>query len=216
MDIFYQSISVTNYILITSYLIMHQDTDQYYISKTLKGDSQAYSFLVEKYQNFVYTIVIRMVKVKEEAEEVSQDTFIKAFQSLSSYRGESKFSTWLYSIAYRKALDRIRKNNKINTSELIEEITESNFESIENALHYIQEQERNEIIKKCILQLKEQEAAIITFYYYEDLTVKEIAKITQLTEDNIKVKLHRSRKKLFSLLKYFVLPEITISNGKAI
>ncbi|MCH7785412.1 MAG: RNA polymerase sigma factor [Bacteroidetes bacterium] len=195
---------------------MHQDTDQYYISKTLKGDSRAYSFLVEKYQNFVYTIVIRMVKVKEEAEEVSQDTFIKAFQSLSSYRGESKFSTWLYSIAYRKALDRIRKNNKINTSELIEEITESNFESIENALHYIQEQERNEIIKKCILQLKEQEAAIITFYYYEDLTVKEIAKITQLTEDNIKVKLHRSRKKLFSLLKYFVLPEITISNGKAI
>ena len=157
-----------------------------------------------------------MVKGKEEAEEVSQDTFIKAFQSLSSYRGESKFSTWLYSIAYRKALDRIRKNNKINTSELIEEITESNFESIENALHYIQEQERNEIIKKCILQLKEQEAAIITFYYYEDLTVKEIAKITQLTEDNIKVKLHRSRKKLFPLLKYFVLPEITISNGKAI
>jgi len=195
---------------------MHQDTDQYYISETLKGDSRAYSFLVEKYQNFVYTIVIRMVKVKEEAEEVSQDTFIKAFQSLSSYRGESKFSTWLYSIAYRKALDRIRKNNKINTTELIEEITESNFESIENALHYIQEQERNEIIKKCILQLKEQEAAIITFYYYEDLTVKEIAKITQLTEDNIKVKLHRSRKKLFSLLKYFVLPEITISNGKAI
>jgi len=195
---------------------MHQDTDQYYISETLKGDSRAYSFLVEKYQNFVYTIVIRMVKVKEEAEEVSQDTFIKAFQSLSSYRGESKFSTWLYSIAYRKALDRIRKNNKINTTELIEEITESNFESIENALHYIQEQERNEIIKKCILQLKEQEAAIITFYYYEDLTVKEIAKITQLTEDNIKIKLHRSRKKLFSLLKYFVLPEITISNGKAI
>ncbi len=195
---------------------MHQDTDQYYISETLKGDSRAYSFLVEKYQNFVYTIVIRMVKVKEEAEEVSQDTFIKAFQSLSSYRGESKFSTWLYSIAYRKALDRIRKNNKINTTELIEEITESNFESIENALHYIQEQERNEIIKKCILQLKEQDAAIITFYYYEDLTVKEIAKITQLTEDNIKIKLHRSRKKLFSLLKYFVLPEITISNGKAI
>lgn len=195
---------------------MHQDTDQYYISETLKGDSRAYSFLVEKYQNFVYTIVIRMVKVKEEAEEVSQDTFIKAFQSLSSYRGESKFSTWLYSIAYRKALDRIRKNNKINTTELIEEITESNFESIENALHYIQEQERNEIIKKCILQLKEQEAAIITFYYYEDLTVKEIAKITQLTEDNIKIKLHRSRNKLFSLLKNFVLPEITISNGKAI
>ena len=62
----------------------------------------------------------------------------------------------------------------------------------------------------------ESDAAIITFYYFEELSVREIAEVTKLTEDNIKVKLHRSRKKLFSLLKHFILPEITNSNGRAI
>ncbi len=182
----------------------------------MQGDTRAYGALMERYQDFVFTIVYRMVKVREEAEEVSQDTFIKAFESLSTFRGDSKFSSWLYSIAYRKALDRIRKNSKYQTSELIEEITESNFESIENALQYLQEEERKKIIQESILKLPEAEAAIITLYYFEEQSIKEIASITELSEDNIKIKLYRSRKKLFTLLKHFVLPEITNSNGKAI
>ena len=195
---------------------MNTNADQYYIDKTLQGDSHAFSTLVERYQDFIFTIIIRMVKVREEAEEVAQDTFIKAFESLESFRGESKFSSWLYSIAYRKALDRIRKNNRTRTTELIEEVTEHEVESIENALHYLEDQERKQMIRDCISQLNEQEAAIITFYYFEEQSVKEIAAITQLSEDNIKVKLHRSRKKLFTLLKHFVLPEYSNSNGKAI
>jgi len=186
---------------------MQPNTDPYLIEQTLKGDTKAFGELVERYQAFVYTIVIRIVKVREEAEEVAQDTFIKAFQSLSSYRGESKFSSWLYSIAYRKALDAIRKNKKNSSLELIEEITEGDCSVIENALSYIEDQERSEVIKKCILELPEQEAVIITLFYFEEQSIKEIAKITQLTEDNIKVKLYRSRKKLFSLLKHYILPE---------
>ncbi len=186
---------------------MQPNTDPYLIEQTLKGDTKAFGELVERYQAFVYTIVIRIVKVREEAEEVAQDTFIKAFQSLSSYRGESKFSSWLYSIAYRKALDAIRKNKKNSSLELIEEITEGDCSIIENALSYIEDQERSTVIKKCILELPEQEAAIITLFYFEEQSIKEIAKITQLTEDNIKVKLYRSRKRLFSLLKHYILPE---------
>ncbi len=186
---------------------MQPNTDPYLIEQTLKGDTKAFGELVERYQAFVYTIVIRIVKVREEAEEVAQDTFIKAFQSLSSYRGESKFSSWLYSIAYRKALDAIRKNKKNSSLELIEEITEGDCSIIENALSYIEDQERSTVIKKCILELPEQEAAIITLFYFEEQSIKGIAKITQLTEDNIKVKLYRSRKKLFSLLKHYILPE---------
>lgn len=172
--------------------------------------------LIERYQDFVFTVVLRIVKVREEAEEVAQDTFLKAFESLSGYRGESKFSTWIYSIAYRKALDRLRKNSRMKPVELIEEITEHNMASIENALAYLEEKERNATIKRCIEQLPENEAAIITFYYFEEQSVREIASITNLTEDNIKVKLYRSRKKLFSLLKEFILPEISNTNGRAI
>jgi len=195
---------------------MEPNTDQHLIDKTLKGDTRAFGELVERYQAFVFTIVIRIVKVREEAEEVAQDSFIKAFQSLASYRGESKFSSWLYSIAYRKGLDAIRKNKKYSSLELIEEITEGDCSVIENALSYIEDQERKEVIQKCILKLPEQEAVIISLFYFEEQSIKEIAEITQLTEDNIKVKLYRSRKKLFTLLKQYILPELTENNGKAI
>ena len=191
---------------------MQPNTDPYLIEQTLKGDSKAFGELVERYQAFVYTIVIRIVKVREEAEEVAQDTFIKAFQSLSSYRGESKFSSWLYSIAYRKALDALRKNKKNSSLELIEEITEGDCSVIENGLTFIEDQERSEVIKKCILELPEKEAAIITLFYFEEQSIKEIAKVTELTEDNVKVKLYRSRKKLFSLLKHYILPEAYNTN----
>jgi RNA polymerase sigma-70 factor (ECF subfamily) len=195
---------------------MNQHTDQHYIQKTLQGDTNAFSILIDRYQNLVYTVVLRVVKVKEEAEEVAQDTFLKAFESLEGYRGESKFSTWIYSIAYRKALDRVRKNSRMKPVELVEDITEKNVETIDNALHFLEQKERNDTIRRCIAELPEKEAAIITLYYFEDQSVREISAITNLTEDNIKVKLYRSRKKLFSLLKQFVLPEISDRNGRAI
>ncbi|MEL6812265.1 MAG: RNA polymerase sigma factor [Bacteroidota bacterium] len=195
---------------------MQPITDQHLIDQTLHGDTHAFSTLVEKYQGYVFTIVLRMVKVREEAEEVAQDTFIKAFESLESFRGESKFSSWLYSIAYRKALDRIRKNKRQQTSELLEEITEGDAAMVENALQQLEKKERKDQIQRCIMELPEVEAALITLYYFEEQSVKEIASVTQLSEENIKVKLYRSRKKLFTLLQQFVLPEISNTNGKAI
>jgi len=193
---------------------MQRATDQDLINKTLQGDTRAFGQLVEQYQGYVFTIIIRMVKVREEAEEVAQDTFIKAFESLSSFRGESKFSSWLYSIAYRKALDRIRKNKKYSASQLLEDITESEAGISENALHILEDKERKKQIQDCIMQLPEVDAALITLYYFEEQSVREIAGITQLSEENIKVKLHRSRKKMFTLLQHLISPEISNSNGK--
>ncbi len=182
----------------------------------MQGDTQAFGVLVERYQDFIYTITLRMVKNREEAEEVAQDSFIKAFESLASFRGESKFSSWLYSIAYRKALDRLRQQQRKRTTQLVEEATEGDAVLVENALHYLEAKERSEIIQEAIMKLPEEEAAIITFYYFEAQSVKEIAAITSLTEDNVKIKLFRSRKKLYTLLKQFVIPEITKYNGQAI
>jgi len=200
----------------TSYDKMNTNTDQYYIDQVLQGDTNAYAILVNRYQDFIYTIVLRMVKVREEAEEVAQDAFIKAFESLEHFRGESKFSSWLYSIAYRKALDRIRKNKRQQTSELLEEITEGDIGILDNGLNRLEQKERKELIKNSIMQLAETDAAIVTLYYFEEQSVKEISEITELSEDNIKIKLYRSRKKLFTLLQGYVLPEINKTNGKAI
>ncbi len=192
---------------------MQTDTDQYLIQQTLQGDTSAFAKLVDKYQSYVFTIVVRMVKVREEAEEVSQDTFIKAYESLGSFRGESKFSSWLYSIAYRKALDNLRKNKKHKSFQLLEEITESDVGVVENGLQQMETAERKEKIQECIMQLPEVEAALITLYYFEEQSIKELAVVTKLSEENIKVKLYRSRKKLFNLLQPYFVPEKSSTNG---
>ncbi len=190
-------------------------TDQNLIDNILAGDTNSFGELVDRYQNLVFTIAIRILKNREEAEEVSQDSFIKAFESLKSYRGEAKFSTWLYRIVYHKSLDRIKKNKRQQTFEIIEEITDDSLDHIENGLEAMLSEERSEIINQCIGQLAEDEAAIISLYYFEEQSVKEISQVTNLTEDNIKVKLFRSRKKLFSLLQSYIKPEIRERNGKA-
>nr|WP_298997883.1 RNA polymerase sigma factor [uncultured Allomuricauda sp.] len=181
---------------------MTDSTDQYLIKCTLDGDTRAFGRLVEKHQNYVFTLVVRMIKTKEASEEVAQDVFIKAYKSLKDFKGDSKFTTWLYRIAYRTALDHIRKNKKRQkTDTLLEEITESNLTFTENPLERLEDLERKDFIKKCISRLSESEAAVVTLFYFEELSIKEIGKVTRLTDDNVKVKLHRSRKKLYELLQ---------------
>lgn len=195
---------------------MKPTSDQFYIQKALLGDTRAFGTLVERYQDYIFTLVYRILKCREEAEEVAQDTFLKAYDALEQFRGEAKFSTWLYRIAYRKSLDRLRQNKGSQTSVLMEEITGCDIEDIETGLEFLLQAEKAEIIRKCILQLPEQEAAIITLYYFDEQSVKEIREVTGLTEDNIKVKLYRSRKLLFSLLENYIGSTIPEKNGKAI
>ncbi|GAA0726547.1 RNA polymerase sigma factor [Aquimarina litoralis] len=195
---------------------MNHQSDQYYINQVLEGDANSYGILVQRYQSLVYTVVYRMVKNKEEAEEIAQDTFVKAYQSLVNYRGESKFSTWLYTIAYRKSLDAIKVKKRFVSTELIEEISEGEIGMVNDALNYLQTKERKKIIADSILKLPEEEAAIVTLYYFEEKSVKEIKEIVGLTEENIKIKLYRSRKKLYSVLRHYVSPEMNTRNGRAI
>lgn len=191
--------------------------DKVLIERSIAGDTRAFGVLVERYQDYIFTIVYRMLKDREEAEEIAQDSFLKAYEALSTFRGDSKFSTWLYRIAYRKSLDKIRMNKRgISTLEITENSKGIGFEDLENGLDFMLREERCDLVQKCILELPEQEAAIITLYYFEDQSVKEISAITELTEDNVKVKLYRSRKILFSLLENYMFSSISEKNGKAI
>src|SRR6187200_3783476 len=83
--------------------------DNEIISKVLKGEQNAYAELVSRYQNYVFTLILRMIKSREDAEEVAQDVFVKAYRSLADFRGESKFSTWLYTIANTTCITFLRK-----------------------------------------------------------------------------------------------------------
>jgi RNA polymerase sigma-70 factor, ECF subfamily len=194
---------------------MNQDTDQKLIEKTLQGHTASFGALVVRYQDFIFTIVLRMVKQREIAEEIAQDSFVKAFECLESFEGKSKFSSWLYSIAYRTALDYLRKAKRFQDSSSIEEINTVEIATVTDGLQELVAKERSTIIQECIMKLPEIDAAIITFYYFEELSVREISQITEQSEDNIKIKLYRSRKKLYSLLAPFVTIKAT-THGRAI
>ncbi|TDQ29866.1 RNA polymerase sigma factor [Tenacibaculum caenipelagi] len=188
--------------------------DQTYIDKILKGDTNAYAFLVEKYKTMVFTLALKMVKSREEAEEISQDTFIKAYKSLSKFKGESKFSTWLYKIAYRTCLDALKKTKEQYSVDVIDEITINKIKSTESVLEGIERKERAQVINSCLLSMPEEERSILWMFYFEELSLKEIIEITDFSESNVKVKLHRARKMLLSIVEKNVEPELINHYGR--
>ncbi len=188
--------------------------DQTYINQILKGNTNAFAFLVEKYKTMVFTLALKMLKSREEAEEISQDTFIKAYKNLDKFKGDSKFSTWLYKIAYRTCLDSIKKNSKKYQTGTIDEITINKIKSTEGVLDSIERKERATIINKCMIELPEDERSVIWLFYFEELSLKEIIEITDLSEANVKVKLHRARKRLLTIVEKRVEPELINHYGR--
>lgn len=182
--------------------------DQHYINLVISGDTNAFSVLVDRYKDLVYTLTLRMLKNREEAEEVSQDTFIKVYKSLNKFKGDSKFSTWIYKIAYNSCLDRLKKNKKFFNDVPIDEFTEHQIKTIDNALHHLEEKEREQAIQDCIALLPSDDAFLLTLYYFEEQSLDEISKAMNLAPNNVKVKLFRSRKKLATILKERLEPEI--------
>lgn len=182
--------------------------DQHYINLIIDGDTNAFEVLVGRYKDLVFTLTLRMLKNREEAEEVAQDTFIKAYKSLNRFKGDSKFSTWIYKIAYNTSLDRLKKNKKHFNDVAIDEFTEHQVKTIDNALDHLENKEREQSIQDCIALLPGDDAFLLTLYYFEDQSLEEISKTIGLTPNNVKVKLFRSRKKLATILRERLEPEI--------
>ena len=182
--------------------------DEKIINQIIAGDSNAFSVLVDRYKDLVFTLSLKMLKNREEAEEVAQDTFIKVFKSLSKFKGDSKFSTWIYKVTYNSCLDRLKKNKKEQLKVAIDEYTEHQVKTIDNALENMVEEERQKAIKACLELLPPDDSFLLTLYYFEEQSLDEIAKVVGLTANNVKVKLFRSRKKLTSILKANLEPEI--------
>jgi len=176
--------------------------DTYYINRVLHGDVNAFSFLVEKYKRMAYTLAVKMMNNAEDAEEIAQDAFVKAFQSLREFKGQSKFSTWLYKIVYHESVSRLRKKHWDIMS--IDDEHFSKFDVIEtdHFLTRLNIEEQKTLVRNAINRLPADEGAIITLYYLNDSSVKEIIGITGDSESNVKIKLFRARKRLWELLQY--------------
>lgn len=193
---------------------MTNNNDQLYIAKVINGDTNSFAYLVDNYKDMVYSLAYKMTKNKEESEEVSQDTFIKAYKNLNKFKGESKFSTWLYRIAYHTSLDQIKKNKNNNATFEIHEVTLNQIQSADDILQGIERKERAKIMDECLLRLPEEERSILWMFYYDALSLKEIVEVTSLSEANVKVKLHRARKRLLTIVEENVAPEIISYHGR--
>ncbi|WP_394357644.1 RNA polymerase sigma factor [Psychroserpens ponticola] len=186
---------------------MMTTNDQILINQIIEGDTNSFTILVDRYKDLVFTLALRMLKNREEAEEVAQDTFIKTYKSLHKFKGDSKFSTWIYRVAYNSCLDRIKKNKKHLNNVEINEFTAHEVVTIDNALDKMEINERKEAIQRCIETLPSEDSFLLTLYYFDDLSLDEISKIVGITANSIKVKLFRCRKKLATILKSHLEPE---------
>ncbi len=173
-------------------------SDQEIIKKVLKGEQREYNFLIDRYKQLVYTITYRILKNEEDAEEAAQDTFIKGYQSLSKFSGKSKYSTWLYRIAFNTSISYKRKR-RIEISGL--EGHENLIPSGKSTSEGLEIEDQKKYIEMAMGLLSPIDATVITLFYLKELNVGEISKITGLTNSAIKVKLFRSRKKMAEDLK---------------
>lgn len=179
------------------------------INRIKSGEADAFSDLVDTYKDFVFALCFKMTQSVEDAEEITQDTFVKAFKSIKTFKGKSKFSTWLYRIAYFTTINFLRKNQVKTVSQT--ELFEKGFEPVdedESTLKNVSQEERSHYLNKALSYLKPQERAVIVLFYLEEHSIEEIAAITKLSKSNTKVKIHRTRKKLHDILNHLLKNEV--------
>jgi RNA polymerase sigma-70 factor (ECF subfamily) len=172
-------------------------TDSEIIARVLNGEYQLFAELVKRYQNFVFTIALKYTPVREDAEEIAQDAFVKAYKALKDFRGESKFSTWLYTIVNSTSITFLRKKKLAVHSldnEHVFEMADSKQSSSE--ANVVEQKSKVAMVSKAIQLLSPDDARLITLFYKAEQSLDEIAKILSMETNTVKVKLHRARQRL--------------------
>ena len=169
------------------------------IESVKRGNSADFSILIDRYKNKAFSLLKRMLKNEFDAEEVLQDCFLKAFNSLSSFKQESKFSTWFYKIVYNTVLTKLSsKKRKIeNEMSSVDDHFELEYKSNVNE---IDNREMSELLKKLISQLPENHAAVVSMFYLDEMSCEEISEVVNTSVSNVKVMLYRSRNALKELI----------------
>ncbi|RYU87995.1 sigma-70 family RNA polymerase sigma factor [Mucilaginibacter terrigena] len=167
------------------------------IEQTLGGNQSAYADLVKRHQRFVFTLALRFAKGREDAEEIAQDCFIKAYRSLSSFQQQSKFSTWLYSIVYTTAMTFLRKK-RVDTASIDDDESYIQIESKPSGYdeYNVENKSRSYYLNQAIEQLLPDDATIITMFYKGEQSLEEIAQAMGIEANTVKVKLFRARQRL--------------------
>lgn len=189
---------------------MHTETgDMDIIQRVMKGDANAYAVLVDRYRSYVFTIVLRYIKGREDAEEVAQDIFVKSYRSLSSFKGDSKFSTWLYTITTTTCITFLRKK-KLEVHSLDGDKVFEVADSMDSGMraNQIEQKSRVQMVNEAIAMLGPDDAQVLTLFYKGEQSLEEIAKIMGKEPNTVKVQLHRARTRLKEKMQKYFAAEV--------
>lgn len=190
--------------------MQEKETDLSLITAVLNGNTAQYAVLVKQHQRFVFTLALRFAKNREDAEEIAQDVFVKAYRALGTFKQTSKFSTWLYTITYTTAMTFLRKKRldtqSINDDEHVLQIA-NNGTGFDTS-NLIEKKSSHAYLNQAIDMLLPDDAAIITLFYKGEQSLEEIAEALNMEANTIKVKLHRARQRLKEKLQYLLKDEV--------
>src|SRR5688572_3017283 len=172
---------------------MINDPDIPVINRILGGEQHLYAQLVNKHKSYAYSLALKVLQSKPDAEEAAQDAFVKAFKYLAGFNQEAKFSTWLYRIVFNTSISYKRKQK-------------AKFQSIEQVqIGYhednMERSDKKKFIEQAIQKLSEADRVAITLFYMDEFSLEEIAVITETPANTIKVRVHRARQRLAEELK---------------
>jgi RNA polymerase sigma-70 factor (ECF subfamily) len=169
------------------------------IEKVLKGQHEYFSYLIDRYQDHSYHLSLKILKNPEKAKECTHESFIKAYTSLSSFRKDASFSTWLYRIVYNTALTMIRYSDKFNEDT---DPVDLDYEKVDESTltRTLEMEDAQKLINQALDCLKTDELFLVEQFYREDFSIAELSEMSDLSTTNVKVKLHRARHKLLDEL----------------
>jgi RNA polymerase sigma factor (sigma-70 family) len=175
---------------------MTNDPEHSRIERILAGEQHLYAEMVDKYKSYAYTIAQKILQNRPDAEEATQDAFVKAYHHLKGFNQQSKFSTWLYRIVFNTAISYKRKHKK-------------QFQSLENTfVEYrgegegmLEKTDRKKFLNLAMAKLNEADRTALSLFYLEEFSLEEIAEITGMQANTAKVRIHRARLRLADELK---------------
>jgi len=189
--------------------MQQKQTDEDLINEVLAGHTQAYSELVSRHQRFVFSLAMRFAKKREDAEEIAQDCFVKAYKALGTFQGSSKFSTWLYTITYTTAMSFLRKK-RLETDSIDDEGNNIQLESKVSDFNANLAERRSTgyWLNRAIDQLTPDDAMVINLFYKGEQSLEEISIVLNMDPNNVKVRLHRARTRLKEKLQFLLKDEV--------
>jgi RNA polymerase sigma factor (sigma-70 family) len=174
--------------------------ERLYIHEILAGNTARFSYFIKTYKDMAFSIAYRITGNREDAEEVVQDAFLKTYQSLGTFRRDAKFSTWLYKVVVNTSLSKIRKKTlSVDSLDAVDLDTDTG--EIEGVYKSLALLEQKKIIDEVMDELNVEDRLILTLFYLGEHTVEEVSEITGIIIANVKMKLHRARKKMYLALE---------------